>query len=524
MAKVLKIGPVILVLFISFLGLFTLIHPGLPPTHDGEYHVVRFWQFYKVLSDGVIYPRWAPDFNNGYGIPLFTFVYPLPNYIASLFHLSGISFIDGFKLNMLFAGLVGTFFFYLWSKKHWGTLGAVIATTFYSFAPYRFVDIYVRGSVGELWSMAFFPGFLWTIDNYFQTKQRKYVLFSSILLALVIFSHNILGLMFFVFVLFYIAFLIIQQKNRKPLILSSLFIILSSLFISSIFWLPALLETKYTLGLQIFNIKSHFPELYQLLIPSWGTGFSGNTSLSNQMSFQIGIANLLAVIVSFFVVFKIKDKKKKEILILFLASFLIIFFLMLRPSLFLWQKIPLLNYFQFPWRFLSLEILICGFLAGSFGFFLEKIKTKYIRLFLTALVLIFVIFLSISYAHPPYYLERVDNYYLTRSNFVDGTNSPGNSFNTIWFKKIPKAKSKISVISGEATVKTEILKSNYYKFGVDCFNSCKIQINTAYFPGWNVYVNEKKRKVNLTKQGLFSFNLEKGKYLVEARFTDTIYP
>lgn len=510
-----------LVLLISFIGLYPLLHSGLLPTHDGEYHVVRFWQFYKVLADGVIYPRWAPDFNNGFGIPIFTFVYPFPNYFAAFLHFLGLSFINSFKLNMFFAGLLGTLLFYLWIKNYWGTLGAVIASAFYSFAPYRFVDIYVRGSVGEVWSMAFFPGFLWAIDRFFQTKEKRYFACSVIFLSLVIFSHNILGLMFFVFTIFYVGFLIIQQKKRKFFSLSSLSILLASMVFSSIFWLSALLQTKFTVGLEVFDIKPNFPELYQLLIPSWGSGFSGNTSLANQLSFQIGIANLLVVIVSIIYFFKDKSSKRGY-LIFFITSFLVIFFLMLRPSFPLWQKIPLLNYFQFPWRFLSLEILICGFLAGSLGVLVNKIRIKYANFVLTAFLIFFVIFLSYSYTKPAYYLNRPDDYYLTRSNFIDGTNSPGNSFNTIWFKQIPKTKSKISLISGDAEVKTKQIKSNYYLFDIHAKSISMFRINTAYFPGWRVYINRQKQDVKITNDGLFEFNLNGGNYLVEVKFTDTI--
>ena len=100
----------LLVLSIGFIAVASLLSSGLPPTHDGEYHVLRFQQFYKVLSEGSLYPRWAPDFNNGFGIPLFNYVYPLPNYIASALHILGFSFIDSFKLNMILASLTGSFF------------------------------------------------------------------------------------------------------------------------------------------------------------------------------------------------------------------------------------------------------------------------------------------------------------------------------------------------------------------------------------------------------------------------------
>ena len=80
---------IIIVVVFALLGSADLLHYGIPPTQDGEYHVMRFWQFYKVISSGVLYPRWAPDFNNGFGIPLFNYVYPLPNYVASFYHALG---------------------------------------------------------------------------------------------------------------------------------------------------------------------------------------------------------------------------------------------------------------------------------------------------------------------------------------------------------------------------------------------------------------------------------------------------
>src|SRR5258706_7369843 len=101
----LKYKYILIVLIIAFLAGFPLLHPGLIPTHDGEYHVIRFYEFDKVLRSGNLYPRWAPDLAYGFGMPILTYVYPLPNYVASFFHIFGLSFIDGFKVNMFFANV-----------------------------------------------------------------------------------------------------------------------------------------------------------------------------------------------------------------------------------------------------------------------------------------------------------------------------------------------------------------------------------------------------------------------------------
>ncbi len=136
--------------------------------------------------------------------------------------------------------------------------------------------------------------------------------------------------------------------------------------LSAVFWLPALWEQDYVAGLRIYNYQENFPELYQLIFPSWGSGFSGGV-FGDQMSFQVGGANLLVILLSLWASIKLWQKNDSllRISLFFLGYFVFIFLLLLKISQPVWQAIPLMSYFQFPWRFLSLEILIASFLAGS---------------------------------------------------------------------------------------------------------------------------------------------------------------
>src|SRR3989344_8580693 len=140
----------VIVLIVSFLAIASLFHRGLHPTHDGEYHVVRFYEFSKVIRDGDLYPRWAPDLNYGFGVPLFNYVYPLPNYLSFMTHLFGISFINSFKLIMFLSFVMGGIFFYFWARDFWGDLGGLVFSIVFLYSPYFFFDIYIRGSIGEV--------------------------------------------------------------------------------------------------------------------------------------------------------------------------------------------------------------------------------------------------------------------------------------------------------------------------------------------------------------------------------------
>lgn len=481
-----KIVPLIIVLGLAFVAGFALLHPGLPPTHDGEYHVVRFYEFDKVFRSGTFYPRWAPDLNRGYGLPLFNYVYPLPNYIAAAMHGFGISFIDAVKYNMFAATMFGAFFMYLWVRLFFGNWGGLTASVLYTYSPYHFLDIYIRGSVGEVWALALFPAMLWSITKLLKYNNMSYLPISAIFLALIIFSHNILSLMFFPFLLSYMGFLLIKQKRSKFWYVSLIVIILG-LSLSSIFWLPALWERDFVVGLGVFDYRSHFVEIYQLIFPSWGSGFSADAATQG-LSFQIGIANLFVLFFLICMIPFIRKHRQLHLIIFFLFWCLLTISLMLPLSTIVWEKFTLMRYFQFPWRLLSLVILCIGFLAGSLG------RRKLIALFLIAISLVF----GIGYANVAYYHMRDDSYYTARANFIEGTNSPGNAFNTRWFNQaLPKAANRIE--------KDENL----------------IKVNTAYFPGWQVFVNGEAIETTADKDGVIAAKRPNYDGDIQVKFLDT---
>lgn len=495
-------------------AVWALLHPGLPPTHDGEYHVIRFYEFDKVLRAGYFYPRWAPDLNNQLGVPLFNYVYPFPNYFASLLHTFGFSFIDALKLNMFFATIIGSLFFYLWTKLWWGKGGALLSSVFYTYAPYRFVDIYIRGSVGEVWALAFLPAFLWAITRLYHSENKLFVLLASIFFACMIFSHNILGLMFTLFSVSYICLLLFQAENKKDVIRKSLLVFIFGIGLSAIFWFPALYETKYVTGLQIYTIRENFAQLYQLLIPSWGSGFSPS-DLGNEMSLQIGVANLLGFFITLCLLFKRKLQEKKIILFLQIW-FIIVFFLMIKQSLFIWETIPLFNYFQFPWRFLSLEIVVASFLAGS----LTVVgKTPLERKMIMSFFIILSIILCSGYMYPAFYHMRDDAYYVSRENFIHGTNSPGDLFNTIWLGSQPKIHDIPLTLENDKikSIKSDLLSQSYQS---SIEEKTEFTARRAYFPAWKLTIDNKDSSVYNNK-GLVAFSIPAGKHLIRLFYGKT---
>ena len=504
-------------IFLLLFGVFvtrSFFLPGFIPTHDGEYHIIRLWQFDKVLRGGQLIPFWAPDLNNGYGVPLFGFFYPIPNYIGETIHLLGFSFIDSTKLSLAFSLIISSLAFYLWLNCFFSKRASFAGSIFYILAPYHLLDIFIRGSLGEAWAFAFAPLTLFTVTKLIKTKKRNLKLYFRLLaisLTLLILSHNILGAVFFFFALFYGIILNLYLKKERFLLLFFGFIF--SLLLSAFFILTVIFEAKYTTGLKIINFKDHFPAFFQLIFPSWGSGFSV-FGIGDGMSFQIGPPHILAIFLAFLLFF-LKDRKNPLPLFFFIILIASLY-LMLENSIFLWTLFSFLAYFQYPWRILSLVILISSFLVS----YIIQMQGKFLAIFFVAAALFF----SLPYSKPVIYEARYDNYYLENPTWSKGTATLGDSFSTLWFADTGKQaakKNKIEIVSGKADVEIKKIKSQSYQFYIKTESPIDVKINTAYFPGWRVYADRKEQRVDYSN-GLINFRVDSGEHLIDVNFEDTL--
>lgn len=441
----------------AFVASLPLFGSRFIPTHDGEYHIIRFWQFYKGLSSGNWFPRWAPDLNNGYGMPLFTFNYPFPNYIGSLFHLLGFSFVDSVKWTLAAGYILAIVLSFVWLKKVFGTKSAVVGTIVGAFVPYWFVDLYVRGSVGEVWALS------WVFGSFAAIAYGR-GLWLTLTTALLIVSHNILAL---IFVPILLAYALLYKRQF-------LIFVLLGVGTASYFWIPALYEQRFITGISPVNIFDHFPAVYQLLIPSWGTGFRGAIGGGNEMSYQIGIIPLIILFYLTSTCWLNKNCVKFSEVIFFLTVSWIAIVLMLPMSSYAWRFLPFSHFIQYPWRLLSIIVVATPVLAASIA---RKFR------FGGVLALLAVLF-AFGYTRPVTYEPRSDTEYLSRTAFVRGTSSLGDAFQTKWMKE----EGSLSVATPSGTYVAPI----------------------AYYPGWRAVVDGKAVSITPSDTGLISLPVTSG--------------
>lgn len=516
-----------LVVLASVIPLFSLFHPGLPVTHDGQDHVARIANFYQSLSEGNLIPRWAANLNWGYGHPILMFLYPLPSYIASLFHFLGFSLVDSVKLVFGLAFIASGIAMYLWLREFLDEYSAITGSIIYNFAPYRFVDLYVRGAIGEHVAFIFPP-----LICYFLLKIAKAppsrskvihlggVLTAGASLSLVglILSHNALLLMFLPLIILYGIYLIINSKNKNLLTMNYSLLTALGFGMSFFFLYPAFAEGKYTLRDIVASNEyfARFVRFDQLLYGVWSYGGTG------QFTVQIGILHWVMVIGSLFTIRSL-FRKEKRLFAFYLIAFIffaVSLFLMLKESDFIWRTVTTLQKFQFPWRFLSISVFMSAVLGGLFVY---SIKNENIRKAILIVVLVLTFVLTRDYWKAKDYLQRPESFY---TGIYDSTTDTGES-SPLWSVRFMerRAKDTIEVIEGKAEIQKTLRTSTYHQYKINSIYSSRIRENTLYFPGWKVYIDGKEYQgiqfQDPNNRGLMTFHLVNGSHIVDIRFEDT---
>lgn len=382
-------------IILLFLSTFLVTWPTLMPgyfSHHDDLQVMRVFEMRKCFEDFQIPCRWVPDMGYGNGYPMFNYYGVFPYYVgAALSYLLG--FIGAAKALFFLSLFVGTFGMYFLAKELFDKQLAFLAAILFELAPYRALDSYVRGDVDETLAISIIPLVFYFSLRLIKKRNFRDFIWLIITLAIFLTTHNIMILFFSPILLLWIIFWILKLKQKKiwPVLLSLILAGgLAAFFLVPAFFEKGLVQTDNLISLDL-NFRAHFVTVQQLFTDRfWGYGASvpGN---KDTISFQIGWPLWWLVALSFLVVtYKSIKSKTKNLFFYFLFSiFLFSIFMTHNKSAFVWEKIPLLAYAQFPWRFLSMAIFT-GSLLGVWWiqYFSGKVKLLLVVIFAGVAILL----------------------------------------------------------------------------------------------------------------------------------------
>ena len=509
----------LILLGLSLLPLLSMFRKGVYESGDFTIHVTNTIAFYNSLSEGNIVPDWAGSLNAGYGYPAFVFIYPLPYYISSLFHLIGFSFINSVKLVLSVTFIGSGFAMYYWLKNHLPEKAAFLGAILYLFAPYHLIDLHFRSDVGEVAGFVFIPLSLLLIDKSLEYKAFFWKVLAGISIALLILSHPAISLLAYPIILSY-PLVRLKKLSFTPIVKAIIPSILGLLY-SAYYWVPVLLEGKYTNQIREVNSILIYPTVSELLYSKWRYGllFQGN---GGELTYLLGYAHWIVILILLFIIF-IKRRSNK-----FLVSLLLLFtvylFLILDISRPVWDAIPTLKKMQFPYRTLSILIFISS-AAGAFIF--KTVKLKYIY---RLLIFVAIVTTLLNWGNRRM-IENVDDDLIIQNLPMNAAQGGGVSAAApIWATTDSKlwmntaAYNNLEILNGSVNIVAEERFNNSHGYLLNVKEKAVIKENTYYFPGWELRINGEKKEINyqnIQHPGLITFPLEKGYHFIELTFNNT---
>ena len=493
------LNPYLILLIAILPAIYFLIIPGFYEPHD-LHHIADIFQMYKALASGQIPPRLGPDYLWGFGYPLFNLYYVLPFYLGAAFYALTKSLTGSFEFVFVISALLSVFGMYLFLKEFFGKLASLTGSILYLYTPYRAVQIYVRGAMGEALAMAAIPFVFWGVSKVVKTPSRVNISILALSLSALILSHNYLWLLTGPFLALFCLGLLYFKKDRLKSLKGIIAGIALGAGISSYWWLPAVKEFNLVSGVTPFILEDHFPFIKQLILPSWGYGASLPGPYDGT-SFQIGIVNLAVVLASLGLIF-LKRKSLGEkglILTLGILGFGVSALMMNIRTLPIWKLLPIYQFVQFPWRLLSFTT----FFSALLGAFLVDAFSRR-KIFWAGLAIsILSIFLTWGYFRPSGVVYKPDEFYLRRMFAVasEGEERKEASQDYInWsedYLLLPPGVTKpdglfIPKIVGDenaTVINIEKINQVNYTTEVEASLPAEIAFYSLYFPGWTSTVD-----------------------------------
>ncbi len=522
-----------------------LIYSSLPTATDAELHIFRIAEMGYSLRAGNLYPRWAANFYHGYGYPIFNYYAPLTYHLGNWVTLfQPAHAVGGAKALFIGAALLGAVGAYLLGREFGGQGGGVLGAATFALAPYiQLINPHVRGDLPETFALAFIPWALWSWERLWTAGGKAIFVTAILSAAITLLSHNLTGLTTMLLLVALSTWHRLVNKEHARFGWAFLAGVLT-ITLTAFFWLPFLLERRFirldVAGEGHYDFRNHFVllrDLLALLRPiDWRAATNNSSMSAGPLLALLAIAGFITAIVW--------QRKNRRRIWFYMLSSLLCFWLITPSSRLIWETVPGMPYYQFPWRFLGpLAALLVPLVAslGNVSFGLTVVLSDKRRAALLTVLCGAILITAMPGLYPipwPSDFGPVDA--LTLLDFElqgrwRGTTStddflpttvemiPGPTQSLLdSYRHPPIDRVNRYTLSGETTVValTDVPWRNH--FVVQAPNETLLRLYLFDFPGWKAYVDGQETPIQIaTPEGFVTLWVPAGRHEVVLRFEDT---
>ena len=513
---------------------WALLHHGFFRVHD-YVHAGRIAEMWRGLSEGQFPVRWSGNFGFGYGMPLFSFYAPLPYFVGALFWGAGLDVIASIKLLYLITAIGSWFGMYFLAKNLFGKTSGLVAATLFTLAPYRAMNLFLRGALSESWALMAAPWILLGIWMTFQ--RRKYgsaVLITS--LVTLFLSHNISILLFVPFSLGIVVLVAAQYKFKLAELVKVALSYIIAIALSAFYLIPAFVEKDFTrvergIG-GYFAYSQHFLYIRQFIKPTWSFDGGSGWGPDDGISFFLGYGQWLglAIIAIILLVWLWQHRqswskwffhKNLQCLVVFLGMAATSLFMTLEKSLPIWKLNDIFKNIQFPWRWLGVAEFWLA-LATAAG--ITLIPRRFLRMKVAAVIVLVTLAMNWQYFRPSQFMDHPENLYKTDLVFIQSTlSSILPDYIPIQMDEkleppvnlvlVPEGlQDKVSIVINLADQK--LIKTSFQ-------SETKMDIEVADFPGWKLEIDGQEAPKLPGPHGSISVMMPKGEHFLSVEFAET---
>ncbi len=518
--------------------LWALLPGGLPDSADGMVHFTRITEIVASWRDGILIPRWSLNLGFGYGVPVFIFGPPLAYWLGALYNIAGFGPEAAYKAMLVTVLALGTTGSYRLGQALFGVWAGAVAATAYLYAPNQLFTLFVQGNAPQLLAWSCMAWALWATVQLFHTqqlrRQRVFALALALAVSGTLISHNVVTLILVPTIGALALTLWVGTRAHRALALTVAGGALGGL-LSAWFVLPALLETVYasTDAIFAFDYGAHFVPLSELLAwpPRLDAGainpyIPRTLGLPHVIVAGVGALQLMgaavvraapgmpASLATFWgrarqrpaemPALPALDQRVVWATAIFMTGYaLVCGWMATRWSAPLWEVIPLLEFLQFPARWIGFAGFALAWLAAA-GIALWPRRIQPYGAAALCLALIGTALVNLYPDKTPVGTRAMSPYdvvrYELRSGAI-GTTSYG-EFNPRWAPRpLPPspmvedymARRPVDRLKGMLPVGAShtILNVNAHRqqYAVTLTQPATITVNLLYFPGWRATVN-----------------------------------
>ena len=479
---------------------------GLPLLLDLNHHYRTALGFFESIVSGNYYPSWHPSTNGGYGDPSVRFYPPAIYFLLCTFRLITHDWFSASLLTVTSLSITGAFGMYLWARSFTSHYYALAAGLLFVLSPFHANELYQSGMYGQYAAASVLPFVFASIDRIIQRQRNSDVALLGLSYGLLILCNVPVAVLGSIALGIYTLIRLVESFELR--ILHRLVIgTLLGVALSCFYWLPVLREMKWKSPSGIdqgawFDYRNNF-----LFAPS-------PSVMSDFLLPLLALATLTMSVPAVILLFK---RNKKAVAPATIA--LIGFFMSTALSKPIWDRLPILQETQFPWRWMTISsacisLLVALSLSEMYSMWRGRLRALSIAF--TGLVLFALTFTIFQLMRGAILSDRAS--FNQKVEWLKGSNT-NQDFLPIWVKGKPR-EMESEVEATNRVVRVLDWSAERKVFSIEPGQATDVRLKTYYYPYWHASANAIPLVTRPGDDGALMIKVPSEKTTIEVKFTE----